>query len=61
MTRPEAIQRWEKNGWLDPECPGCKEFYASDQMPYEVFAPRHNASFGCQSGMKPHCTCDSCF
>lgn len=61
-TREEQIKRWEAEGRLDPGCWGCKEwFYSSDQPPSDVFAPRHNASGGCESGKRPHCTCDTCF
>lgn len=61
-TRAEAIARWEARGDLDPACHICRrEWYASDEMPQDVFAPRHKASDNCQSGQRPHCTCDTCF
>lgn len=60
-TRDEQIARWERLGWLDPQCPGCREFYSSPWKPSEVFAPRHKAMDSCQSGKHPHCTCDGCF
>lgn len=25
------------------------------------FGPNHDPSAGCQSGRRPHCTCDGCF
>lgn len=60
-TREEMISRWEKEGRLDPICPGCREFYESPKFPTDVFAPNHKASNGCESGKRPHCTCDTCF
>lgn len=60
-TREQMIARWERMGALDPDCPGCREWYISARMPSEVFAPGHRASQRCQSGKHPHCTCDTCF
>jgi len=61
-TRAEQITRWEQEGRLDPECPFCqREFYAAESKPYDVFAPNHKASEGCESGKRAHCTCDTCF
>jgi hypothetical protein len=53
----------EVRGDLDPECPTCqKVFYpvlrAGEGWP---FAPGHKASARCESGKRPHCTCDCCF
>lgn len=59
-TRDECIRRLEQEGRLDPDCAGCKEFYAAAE-PTEVFAPSHRPSHFCQSGQRPHCTCDTCF
>jgi len=60
-SREQMIQRWEKEGWLDPKCPSCKEFYDSPRKPCDVFAPNHKANSWCESGKRPHCTCDACF
>lgn len=60
-TREEMIARWERDGLLDPNCPGCKEYYDNPGKPTGVFTPSHNASPRCESGKRPHCTCDSCF
>jgi hypothetical protein len=38
-------------------CSLCKRIH--DQG--EDLAPRHNASPACESGSRPHCTCDICF
>lgn len=59
-TREEQISRWERAGELDPGCAGCKEFYAAE-APSQVFAPGHKAKKKCESGGRPHCTCDACF
>lgn len=60
-TREEMIARWERMGSLDPNCPSCKEFYDNPKHPSDVFAPNHRPSDRCQSGKRPHCTCDTCF
>lgn len=60
-TREEQIRRLELMGYLDPKCPGCREFYEAKGMPANVFAPRHVASPSCKSGKSAHCTCDTCF
>ena len=61
QERKERILAWmQSNGMIDPECPGCKAFYDAPD-PSAVFAPSHKASRACQSGGKPHCTCDWCF
>jgi hypothetical protein len=39
---------------FDPSCQFCIEH--EGQM-----APPHNPSPNCQSGKRPHCTCDLCF
>ena len=59
--REEMIKRWESEGRLSPTCPGCKEFYDYPGLPIDVFAPSHKPSGGCESGKRPHCTCDYCF
>ena len=57
--RQERIKRMERMGLLDPDCSGCREFYKHPTV--SPFAPNHNASEGCESGKRPHCTCDACF
>lgn len=59
-TREEAIARWERMGYLDPSCSGCREFYDSGKHPFDVHAPSHKASDRCESGKRPHCTCGDC-
>ncbi len=39
------------------ECNACQRYIADKQ----TFYPPHFASRGCESGKKPHCTCDTCF
>lgn len=60
-TREEAIARWEREGWLDRDCPGCQDFYTFTGYPFDYHAPNHKASPGCESGKRPHCTCASCW
>jgi len=62
-TRYAQVGRMEREGDLDPMCAMCRdEFYSrTDTMPCDVFAPRHKASSRCESGKRPHCTCDTCF
>lgn len=59
-TQEQMVERWEAEGWLDPKCEECREFYTA-AMPTRVFAPHHRASAACESGKRPHCTCDRCF
>lgn len=57
--RAEKIARMEAEGRLDPDCPGCAAFYEHPEvMPW---APSHQAMPTCESGGRPHCTCDTCF
>ena len=58
-TREQKIARLEAQGRLDPNCAGCKEFYEHPNV--DPFAPNHKASDYCESGKRPHCTCDICF
>jgi hypothetical protein len=37
------------------ECAYCDEWGDDPNMPY------HEASTRCESGKRPHCTCDTCF
>lgn len=60
-TREDQIARWEREGWLDPTCPGCRIYYGSPGLPVNVFSPSHQVSDRCESGKLPHCTCDTCF
>jgi hypothetical protein len=61
-TRSEALARWELQGWIERACPGCKPFYNTLQMPWDVALrePSHLPSHTCESGFKPHCTCERC-
>lgn len=58
--KTRVVAWMEQEGFLDPECPGCKEFYAAPD-PRNVFAPGHRVKSSCESGKRPHCTCDRCF
>jgi len=43
--------------YLDPDCPACQR-RASGEDPH---GPRHQPSDRCESGKRPHCTCDTCY
>ncbi|HEX7784769.1 MAG TPA: hypothetical protein VF653_00980 [Methylomirabilota bacterium] len=68
-THLEFVKRMEQAGELDPECAYCQaEQYAYlGQLAYDGEAPRlqhapsHKPSDRCESGKRPHCTCDTCF
>ena len=63
-TPSDTVKDWESRGWLVPGCGGCAEFYDAafrGKDPRDVFAPSHIASRRCESGRRPHCTCDTCF
>lgn len=55
----KRIVRMEVMGALDRTCSRCREFY--DHPDGTPFAPDHKASDHCESGKRPHCTCDRCF
>lgn len=38
-------------------CPTCEREKAAGN----AFFPRHEASRRCESGKRPHCSCDTCF
>lgn len=38
-----------------PQCWTCSQYVPGDMMPW------HDASPRCESGKRPHCTCDICF
>jgi hypothetical protein len=61
----DRIEVLEKTGSLDPNCKSCQEYFYPiarvGENIWNVFAPRHKASSRCQSGKRPHCTCDICF
>ena len=58
--REEKIARLEASGDLDPNCITCQKYFYTDPN-VDPFAPRHKASSLCESGHRPHCTCDTCF
>lgn len=60
ITKEKALARLEKTGQLVPNCSGCMVWYESAD-PVFVLAPPHKNSSFCESGRRPHCTCDSCF
>jgi len=62
-TMEERIAWWEQVGSLDPQCSFCRrEFYDKTPRPDHLpFMPHHKASDRCESGKRPHCTCDTCF
>ena len=62
-TSEERIARLEQLGYLDPNCKTCVEiFYPAYKHGYMiVFTPSHKPSRRCESGKRPHCTCDVCF
>lgn len=58
-TRVERLARLEAMGLIDPTCAGCREWYEHPNA--DPFAPHHKASNLCESGKRPHCTCEVCF
>jgi hypothetical protein len=67
VLREEKIADMERRGYLVPSCRFCQaEFYPHYREKWQPggsgpFAPSHQASRGCESGSRPHCTCDACF
>ncbi len=62
-TIEERIARYEKYGIINPSCKTCQEvFYPALKCgEIVIMAPKHIASNYCESGKRPHCTCDICF
>lgn len=61
-TREKQIARWEKSGWLVPGCPGCQPVYDDPRKPAQSQqGPSHKPSNHCESGKRPHCSCDRCW
>ncbi len=58
-TREERLARWQAVGLYDPDCAGCAPLRDSKMLC--VYAPAHRSGARCQSGGRPHCTCDACF
>ncbi len=67
-TPNQLFKRLESIGYLDPNCKSCQEIFYSEifYSAYKIgmsiiFAPPHKPSDRCESGKRPHCTCDICF
>lgn len=56
-TKEEKIGRLVRERYIFRDCRGCDVFFDNP----DAMAPRHNASSRCQSGKRPHCTCDTCW
>lgn len=61
-TVDERITRLEELGYIDKNCKTCqKEYYPAIKEGRIAYGPKHKASERCESGKRPHCTCDTCF
>jgi hypothetical protein len=62
-SKEDRITRLEQLGYLDPACLKCqRDWYPALRDTGEMpFAPSHKPSPRCESGKRPHCTCDACF
>jgi len=67
ITSAEYVERAVSLGTAAPEgeCPSCDRYFwepvNAGEDPRWLIFPRHKASNRCQSGERPHCTCDTCF
>lgn len=64
--RDDQIKYLEELGDLSPKCLSCQDLYAFYRKQWQPgmsapMAPRHRASALCESGKRPHCTCNTCF
>jgi len=61
----EYVLNLEKDEEIDRFCKMCQQVFIPQLMEgkklHNVFGPRHKASKRCESGKRPHCTCDTCF
>jgi hypothetical protein len=55
-----TLEIMEVTGRIVRGCLGCAPWYEATN-PVHVFAPGHKPSARCESGQRPHCTCDTCF
>jgi hypothetical protein len=63
LTRHREVTRLERGGFVDRTCPGCAEVIAAvlaGEVP-SFPGPGHKPSSYCESGKRPHCSCDRCF
>ncbi len=58
-TKEQRLARLEAQGIIFKDCPYCREWY--EHPTGNPAAPRHQASASCESGKRPHCTCDTCW
>lgn len=61
LMRSAVLAAMEKQGAISPGCKECQGAFYAAPDPINAFYPRHTASFRCESGRRPHCTCDTCF
>jgi hypothetical protein len=59
------IRTLERSGALVPGCNMCETFFYPEirngrKFP-NIHAPRHETNPHCESGRRPHCSCDTCF
>jgi hypothetical protein len=57
-TRDQVVKRWERNGFLDPNCEFCREWFYPAEDLNRVHAPSHKAFV---FGHRAHCSCAKCF
>lgn len=53
----QRVARLERDGIIVRNCILCAPFFKNP----DAMGPRHNASDGCESGKRNHCSCDTCF
>lgn len=53
----EAVTPTKRHKAEPGECKYCDELRERG----ETFHPSHDASRNCESGRRPHCSCDCCF
>jgi hypothetical protein len=62
MTNAERLEDFYTRGILARDCPSCEEDAAYVlQYGSLPMGPRHEARERCESGKRPHCSCDLCF
>jgi len=61
----DYISDLELEGHLKKDCLSCQAYFYPKLklgvMFTSIHAPRHKPSNRCESGQRPHCTCDTCF
>jgi hypothetical protein len=59
--RGALVLELERKGLLDPACGECqRNLYPVEDL-WRITYPWHRVRASCESGRRPHCTCEHCW